>query len=112
MLKQALELLSLPLGAEGSVEHPATRRLLPLMIVPLSLLMGLLSGVALYKSGCPSGIGILIAAGLVAIIAFQPWRKNIRIAEQSRTSAYWISRVKYIAVFILGVSAPLFLIAP
>ena len=54
MLKQALELLSLPLGAEGSVEHPATRRLLPLMMVPLSLLMGLLSGVALYKRLCPS----------------------------------------------------------
>ena len=35
MLKQVLELLSLPLGAEGCVEHPATRRLLPLMLVPL-----------------------------------------------------------------------------
>ena len=111
MLKQVLELLSLPLGAEGCVEHPATRRLLPLMLVPLSLFVGLLSGVALFKSAWPPGISLLIAAGLVAIIAFQPWRKNIRNAEQSRTSVYWISRLIYITVFILGISAPLFLIA-
>ena len=111
MLKQVLELLSLPLGAEGSVEHPATHRLLPLMMVPLSLFVGLLSGIALYKSACPSGIGLLMGAGLAALILFQPWRKNIRNAEQSRTSAYWISRLIYITVFILGVSAPLFLIA-
>ena len=64
MLKQVLELLSLPLGAEGSVEHPATHRLLPLMLVPLSLFVGLLSGIALYKSACPSGIGLLMGAGL------------------------------------------------
>ncbi len=95
MLKQVLELLSLPLGAEGSVEQATTRRLLPLMLVPLSLLMGLLSGVALYKSAWPSDIGLLIGAGLAALILFQPWRKNIRNAEQSRTSAYWISRLIY-----------------
>ena len=112
MLKQVLELLSLPLGAVGSVEHPATHRLLPLMMVPLSLFVGLLSGVALCKSACPSGIGLLMGAGLAALILFQPWRKNIRNAEQSRTSAYWISRLIYIVVFILGVSAPLCLIAP
>lgn len=112
MLKQVLELLSLPLGAEGCVEHPATRRLLPLMLVPLTLFMGLLCGVAIYKNAWPSGISLLIGTALVAIIAFQPWRKNIRNAEQSRTSAYWISRLIYITVFILGVSAPLFLIAP
>lgn len=111
MLKQVLELLSLPLGAEGRVEHPATHRLLPLIMVPLSLFVGLLSGIALYKSAWPSGISLLIGTALVAIIAFQPWRKNIRNAEQSRTSVYWISRLIYIVVFILGVSAPLFLIA-
>lgn len=111
MLKQALELLSLPLGAEGCVEPATTHRLLPLMWAPLTLFVGLLSGVALYKSAWPPGISLLIAAGLVAIIAFQPWRKKIRNAEQSRTSTYWISRLTYIAVFILGVSAPLFLIA-
>lgn len=111
MLKQVLELLSLPLGAEGSVEHPATHRLLPLVLVPLTLFVGLLSGIALYKSAWPSAIGALIATALVAIIAFQPWRENIRNADQHRTSAYWISRLIYIAVFIFGVSAPLFLIA-
>jgi hypothetical protein len=111
MLKQVLELLSLPLGAEGSVEHPATHRLLSLMMEPLSLFVGLLSGIALYKSAWPSGISLLIGTALVAIIAFQPWRKNIRNAEQSRTSAYWISKLIYITVFILGVSAALFLIA-
>ena len=110
MLKQVLELLSLPLGAEGSVEHPATHRLLPLIMVPLSLFVGLLSGIALYKSACPSGIGLLMGAGLAALILFQPWRKNIWNGEQSRTSTYWISRLIYMASFILGMSMPLFLI--
>jgi len=110
MLKQVLDLISLPLGAEGSVEQATTRRLLPLMMVPLSLFIGLLSGVAIYKNAWPYGISLLIGAGLVATIAFQLWRKNIWNGEQSRTSAYWISRLIYIAAFILGMSMPLFLI--
>lgn len=112
MLKQLLELFSLPLSAEGCVEHPATRRLLPLMLVPLMLFMGLLCGVAIYKNAWPSGISLLIGGGLAALILFQPWRKSIRNGEQSRTSAYWISRLTYITTFIIGVGVPLFLIAP
>jgi uncharacterized membrane-anchored protein len=110
MLKQVLELLSLPLGAESSVEQAATRRLLPLMLVPLSLFVGLLSGIAIYKNAWPYGISLLLGTGLVAIIAFQPWRKNIRNGDQSQKPAYLISRLIYIAPFILGMSMPLFLI--
>jgi hypothetical protein len=110
MLKQVLELFSLPLSAEGSVEQAATRRLLPLMLVPLTLFMGLLSGVAIYKNAWPSGISLLIGGGLAALILFQPWRKSIRNGEQSRTSAYWLSRLIYITTFIIGMGIPLFLI--
>lgn len=111
MLKQLLELFSLPLSAEGCVEQAATRRLLPLMLVPLTLFMGLLCGVAVYKSAWPSGISLLIGGGLAALILFQPWRKSIRNGEQSRTSAYWLSRLLYITSFIIGMGIPLFLIA-